>query len=511
LTADSEASVGGRAVLVTGASRGIGAAVARAFAAAGDRVAVHYGSGRAAAERTVASLPGGRHVLVSADLADPSAVRHMVDEAARALDGLDVLVNNAAVYLGNEITETSYDRWQQAWRATLEVNLVGSANVTWCAVRHMLARGGGRVVNVSSRGAFRGEPRHLAYGASKAVLSAAELSIGLRLADVTRADVREALWTERSLVKTFGPRGTVHLLPTRDLPMWTGALSAIPSLPYGFPEDVRLTPQQTDEVVEAIAAALQDAELTVDELSEAVVAAAGPWAGDLVMPAFQGMWPRWRQAIQTAAKRGALCFGPNRGRNVTYTSPRRWLPGFEPADGRTAVAEVARRYLHAYGPATPQQFAQWLNAPRRWGAELFDSLSGELEQVEVNGARAWLVAGDATAPSAVPRGVRLLPYFDSYAVNCQPRELLFPGRAAERALSPSGQAGTYPVVLVDGTVAGVWHQRRSGRKLDITVEPFDRLTATRRGQLDEQVERIGRFLEGRPQLTIGAVTAGGHA
>ncbi|HZD67681.1 MAG TPA: SDR family oxidoreductase [Actinomycetes bacterium] len=163
---------GGRAVLVTGASRGIGAAVARAFAAAGDRVAVHYGSSRAAAEATLASLPGRRHVLVGADLADPDAVRHMVDRAALALDGIDVLVNNAAVYLENDITGSSYERWQHAWRSTLGVNLVGAANVTWCAVRHMLARGRGRVVNVSSRGAFRGEPAHLAYGASKAGLNA---------------------------------------------------------------------------------------------------------------------------------------------------------------------------------------------------------------------------------------------------------------------------------------------------------------------------------------------------
>ncbi len=133
---------------------------------------MHYGSSRAAAEATLASLPGERHVLVGADLADPDAVRRMVDEAARALDGVDVLVNNAAVYPENEITEISYERWQRAWRTTLEVNLLGAANVTWCAVRHMLGRGGGRVVNVSSRGAFRGEPSHLAYGASKAALNA---------------------------------------------------------------------------------------------------------------------------------------------------------------------------------------------------------------------------------------------------------------------------------------------------------------------------------------------------
>lgn len=160
----------GRAVLVTGASRGIGTAVARAFAASGDRVAVHYGSRRERALDVAAALAGDGHVVVGADLADPDAVRAMVEEAAAALGCIDVLVNNAGVIEEHPITETSYEQWQRAWSNTLGVNLVGAANVTWCAVRHMGR--GGRIVNVASRGAFRGEPRQPAYGASKAGLVA---------------------------------------------------------------------------------------------------------------------------------------------------------------------------------------------------------------------------------------------------------------------------------------------------------------------------------------------------
>ncbi len=162
-----------RAVLVTGASRGIGRAIAEGFAAAGDRVAVHHRDSAALAGEVLAGLPGHGHAVVQADLADPAAAAAMTDAAASHLGGIDVLVNNAGVYLPHPVTEVSYADWQAAWQATLGVNLIGAANVTWCAVEHMrLTGGGGQIINVSSRGAFRGEPDHPAYAASKAGLNA---------------------------------------------------------------------------------------------------------------------------------------------------------------------------------------------------------------------------------------------------------------------------------------------------------------------------------------------------
>jgi 3-oxoacyl-[acyl-carrier protein] reductase len=166
---------------VTGGSRGIGAAIVRAFAAGGDRVAIHYREAAGAAADLRDGLPGGGHVVVRADMTDPGAVRAMVDDAVGRLGGLDVLVNNAGIYVDHPVLESSYEQWQAAWRATLGVNLTGAANVTWCAVRHMAARGG-RIVNVGSRGAFRGEPTHPAYGASKAGLHAFGQSLAVALA-----------------------------------------------------------------------------------------------------------------------------------------------------------------------------------------------------------------------------------------------------------------------------------------------------------------------------------------
>jgi hypothetical protein len=365
------------------------------------------------------------------------------------------------------------------------------------------------------------------HGAHAQVMSAAELSIGVRLPGSTRTDVRDALWRDRSLTKTFGPRGTVHLLPTADLAMWTGALAAVPSRSSAFAPDVRLTDDQQTEVVSAVADALRGPPLTLEELDEAVVARIGRWAGDLVMPAFQVKWPRWRQAIRAAATAGVLVFGPSRGAKVTYTRD----PQFVPLSADAALPLFLDGYLRAFGPSTPAHLARWLNAPVGWAEKVFDGAA--VETVEVAGTTAWVAAHDAgldaddaavdpaddpavhaavdIEETRTPWCIRLLPYFDAFTVGFQPREALFRGRAAERALA-RGQAGNYPVVLVDGVVGGVWHQRRSGRRITVTVELLGDLPGARHAELEAQVEHVGEVLEAAStELVLGPVEVGPHA
>ena len=182
-----------------------------------------------------------------------------------------------------------------------------------------------------------------------------------------------------------------------------------------------------------------------------------------------------------------------------------------PAGGDAALRTPLTRYLYAYGPATPAHFARWLGIPPRFAAGLFGQLAGELERVDVDGAPGFTVAGDTVTPPRPYRGIRLLPYFDAYVVAGQPRDRLYPGAAATRALTPAGQAGNYPVLLVDGLVGGVWHQRRAGRKLAITVEPLRELTAPHRRLLDVEADLVGAAMEATVTLSVGTVTAGAHA
>jgi 3-oxoacyl-[acyl-carrier protein] reductase len=215
-----------RGVLVTGGSRGVGAATAATFAAAGDRVVVHCRGAVDLAEEVVAGLPGGGHAVVSGDLADPEQTRAIASRAAEALGRIDVLVNNAAMYVdepvagsrryGHPIADTAYDEWERAWRRTLEVNLLGPANLTWWVVRQMLdtepadGRPRGRIVNVGSRGAYRGEPDVPAYGASKAGLHAMGQSLAVSLAphDITVTSIAPGfIATDMAAQGLAGPGG----------------------------------------------------------------------------------------------------------------------------------------------------------------------------------------------------------------------------------------------------------------------------------------------------------------
>ncbi len=170
-------------ILVTGASRGIGRAIARQFAEKGGRVAVHYNSNAQAATETLDSLAGTGHLVVQADLADAAAVERMVETVIAQMGGLNVLVNNAAIYEDHAIAKVDYDTWQTSWLQTIQANLLGAANATYCAAHHMIQHGGGRIINISSRGAFRGEPDAPAYAASKAGLNAMGQSLAKALGE----------------------------------------------------------------------------------------------------------------------------------------------------------------------------------------------------------------------------------------------------------------------------------------------------------------------------------------
>ena len=168
-------------ILITGASGGIGRAAAIECARRGARIGVHYNGNRERAEATLAALPGDGHQLFQCDITNPEAAEQLIETAQQALDGLDVLVNNAGISQRHQFDDIDYATWQETWQRIVNTNLTAASNLCFCAGQKMIARGGGRIVNVSSRGAFRGEPLMPWYGASKAGMNAMGQSLAQAL------------------------------------------------------------------------------------------------------------------------------------------------------------------------------------------------------------------------------------------------------------------------------------------------------------------------------------------
>lgn len=169
-------------VLVTGASSGIGRAIALALADRGVRVALHFNSDRGGVEATCKAMSGTGHMFFSADLGDAAAIEPLWREVTSTFGSIDALVNNAGVYGEHPLLTTDYAAWTKALERTMTVNFLGPARLSYFAARTMAQQGSGRIVNISSRGAFRGEPTAPAYGASKAAVNAFAQSLAKALA-----------------------------------------------------------------------------------------------------------------------------------------------------------------------------------------------------------------------------------------------------------------------------------------------------------------------------------------
>jgi len=171
----------GYRVLITGANRGIGLACARGFAQGGARVGLHYAHDRQAADNALLDLPGDSHRLFQADLSQVEDCRRLAEEALDQLGAVDILVNNAGIFRHKPVEEMDFQQWQAIWEETLALNLSGPAHLSFLIGQTMAERGQGRIINISSRGAFRGEPDAPAYGASKAGLNALGQSLAQAL------------------------------------------------------------------------------------------------------------------------------------------------------------------------------------------------------------------------------------------------------------------------------------------------------------------------------------------
>ena len=363
--------------------------------------------------------------------------------------------------------------------------LTWSRIAAWRVQRHCLNRRApaGSMFAVASR----------LCGLHAQVLSSAVLTLWARIEGLNRDAVRRALWEDRTFVKTWAMRGTLHLLPSDDLPLWHAALSN--SRRYRKPGLWRrfgLTLDELDQLTEAIGDALDGCVMTREELAQKVgrLTGSAKFAKTLVFGS-------WGTILKPAAMTGRLCFAPSVGQRVCFTRPRSWVTTLgPPMNAQTATMTVTRRFLAAYGPATYDDLARWwggggITPARQW----IGALGDEVTQVDVHGEQAWILSADARELREVSpqRSVRLLPAFDQYVIGASRHaENLVVGGSRSQVYRPQGWISQ--VLLVDGLMKGLWRHEIKGTRVEVAITPFLAVPSWVRRAGGEEAERLASFL-----------------
>jgi winged helix DNA-binding protein len=316
------------------------------------------------------------------------------------------------------------------------------------------------------------------------VQASAELQLAARVDGVTQQDVRDALWRDRTLVKAWTLRGTLHLHPADELPLWFATRVGVGALPeWPDPAGTVHAPVSAEEVTELRAAVWEAAgeePLLREELVDEIVGRAGKKHEGRLRSGF-------------AFFIGELCQGPPQGNKITLVRPDKWIGSWKSMKRDDALREILRRFLHAYGPARPGDFQKW------FGQEVsFDAV--DVEEVDVEGHRAFVIAGDTEFPE-LGKSVRLLPEYDVYVMGFREREQLVPARVREQVAAHGrgryeGPAGVR-FLLADGVSAGLWERKKSAKRLEVTAAPAGRIN---RAALKAEVERFAGFLGVEPVL-----------
>ncbi|HEY0607753.1 MAG TPA: winged helix DNA-binding domain-containing protein [Herpetosiphonaceae bacterium] len=333
------------------------------------------------------------------------------------------------------------------------------------------------------------------------LMSSAELALWARIKDLAPSAVQSALWQDRSLVKTWAMRGTLHLLPADDFPIWQSALSTHASYRKGsWLKYHGVTLDEIEAIIEGVKTTLTDKGITREQLADGI-------AERMKTPKLRELLRSgWGALLKPSAFQGNLCFGPNQGQNVTFVRPEKWLKHWRSVPVEEAQQEAFRRYLGAYGPATLEDWTRWFATTPARAKALIKELDEEITLVDVEGAHSWMLVKDieAAAKATIKEHVRLLPAFDPYVVgSSRDSEGLLASTFKERVHRPQGWIS--PVLLVDGQMRGVWkHELKSGR-LNVEIEPFEELPPWVREGAEAEAEELARFLGGKLEVSWAAI------
>jgi uncharacterized protein YcaQ len=321
------------------------------------------------------------------------------------------------------------------------------------------------------------------------VMSAAELQLWARLQDITSADIQNALWKDRSLVKTWSIRGTLHLLAAADFPLYIAALSTLRHFEKPAWQKAFVSLNTLNAIIKGVQESLTDSGMTREQLADAVVAHTGN------AELGEALRSGWGALLKPPAFKGHLAFGPNQGQNVTFVRPDLWLGEWQTMDSGEAFKEIARRFLNAYGPATIDEFVRWIGLEPRDAKATFKALGDEIAEVDVEGWKAWvLTSAIPTIEQLSPTdNVRLLPMFDPYVIAVARHSAsIMPEAFKGKVYRPQGWISA--AVLVGGRIEGVWDTAKKRSQTTVTVEMFAPPTERVKQSIDAEAERLSKFL-----------------
>lgn len=336
----------------------------------------------------------------------------------------------------------------------------------------------------------------LICGLHAQVMSSAELAAHARLDGVGRDVVSAALWQDRTLVKIWAMRWTLHLFTTADFPLYLAALRNFAHFRRErWLQSMGITVGDMEALLDGFRAVLNGDGMTREQLADALVQHTGrPHLRELLLGS-------WGSLLKPGAYQGYLLCGPNRGQNATFLSPRHWLGDFAEPETAAAQQEIARRYLAAYGPATSEDFASWWGMARADARKLFRALGDDLIPVSIDGIDTFALRADAAALETVPpsSAIRLLPGFDPYTLGLR--------RAYETALPLAHKGRVFrqqgwisAVVVVGGAVVGTWTHEVKKARLTITAQPFAPLSSAVRAGIEQEAARLESYFDAQPEV-----------
>jgi uncharacterized protein YcaQ len=326
-------------------------------------------------------------------------------------------------------------------------------------------------------------------GVQAQVMSSAYLQLWTRNHALTRAEIEDALWKKRTLIKTSLMRQTLHIIPTDEFPVYIAAVK--PSRLAGalrIMAKFGIDREEANALTGLIMSALSEGPLG----RTAIHAAVRPRVSKRVRAWMERVW----SILRLPVAEGMICYGSGESKEINFIRTDHWLPdlAFKSIPVIEAQCALFRKYLSAYGPATTADFAHWAGISMQEAKQIPPLLQSELAELSVENRKCFWLAKDIAILNKTTAGnpcVRLLPSFDTFLLAHREKDHLLTAKHYKRVYR--NQAWISPVVLIDGEIFGIWFHKLKSKKLFVEIDLFSKLPRSTRAEIEMEAEHLAHY------------------